>query len=182
MRRQQRERADTCPLQGPGAGGTRRGHSGQSPLPAQRQAAAPPVPSCPASGPAPPRPQRSPDCPPRRLRSARGARLLPVPRPPEELPRPGRAGPTSPPGAALPTRLSAPPSPAEGPPLPAPSLSWVRGVPAPRDSNGPQQLGVRPWQSRRRPCVPLSRKPPVETDLGALLTRHWTCLCPSSAG
>lgn len=96
--------------------------------------------------------------------------------------REGRAPqPTSPPGAAFPTLLRAPPSQIEGSLLPAPAPIRVQVVPTYPNANGLQLLGGRAGQSRLRPCVPVSQKNGVETDPGAALTRPWTCLCPSCA-
>ncbi|XP_027955768.1 basic proline-rich protein-like [Eumetopias jubatus] len=136
MRRQRRERADTCPLQAPGAGwgGTARGRPRRSPLSAPGEAAAPRVPSCSAYRPAPPKPRRSPGCPWRRLRSL----------PAGWTPAPGcEPGPTSPGGRAphaapRSSRPSRGPAPSRARPLPG------AGCVRPAGPDGIGTRGVRP--------------------------------------
>ena len=125
-----------CRSLGRGEGGHPQGEAEEDPPPsAPGEAAVPPVPSCSASSTAPPKLRRSPGCPRRRLRSACRARPLVVPclrvglRGGRRAARPG----LQPLAATLPTLLRAPPSPAEGPPLPAPSSSRVPGV-SPRET------------------------------------------------
>lgn len=121
---------------------------------------------------------RLPSAPPasRQLCSAaRGA--LPAGR----TPGPRRApGPTSPPGRRAPHAARGSSQPSR---VPAPPRGRVRRV---RPTPIPKGLQVCAERLRGVPrggcCAPFSEKPVIETDPGALLTRPWTYLCPSSEG
>lgn len=173
MRRQRRERADTCPLQEPGegGGGTPPGGSRGRPPPLRSGR------SCGASraflfrlqygASEAPALARLPPAPPAfRLpcTSARGA--LPAGwtpgRTPGCAPRPTTPSCHAPHAAPRSSQPSRRPAPSRAP------LLAGAGCVSPRDPKSPQTQGVRPRWSRLRPCVLSSQKPLVGTSPGAL--------------